>query len=621
MAAPVCAALPLAAVAQERVSHASLETIVVTATRVPQPIEDVVADVSILTETDIQRAGQSSLRELLQRLPGVQMSGNGSYASNTSLFIRGAETGRLVILVDGVRIGSATSGTAPIENIPLSQIERIEVLRGPATTLYGPDAVGGVIQIFTRRGEAGLRVHADAGVGSHGLVKAGAGLDGAQGSLGYALSVATERADGISTLSNRNDPDYNGDDDGYRNTSVSGSLRWSLAPGHTLSTQWLASRATNEFDGTYFDPVTFASSPPATTAARNKGRLFTWGVTLDNRIGEHWHSSVRLGLSDDKSDAIYTDTTTGQPFGHYRFDTQRRQLVWQNTFSLGPDRIVASLERLEDEVDGTVTYTVDERHTDSVLLAYTLDRGPWFGQVAARHDDNSQFGGFTTGSAALGYRLTKTLRLVGTVASNFQAPTFNQLYYPDFGNENLEPQRNQGREVALKYDSGAIHASLTLYRNRIRGFIDPATNTQTSRATMTGATLEAGWQHRHWTVNGSVDVLDAQEDPSGQRLVRRADRSAKLLVERHAGWGSAFVEWLLVSDRPDNDFTTFPSRRVRLGGYGLVHLGAQWRLASSGWTLLGRVNNAADKDYTSAFGYSTLGRTAFLGLQYSGTLR
>lgn len=620
MAAPVCAALPLAAHAQERVSQASLEPIVVTASRLPQRVQDVVADVSVITEADIERAGQSSLRELLQRLPGVQMSTNGSYASNTSLFIRGAETGRIVVLVDGVRIGSATSGTAPIENIPLAQIERIEVLRGPATTLYGPDAVGGVIQIFTRRGEPGLRVNADAGVGTHGLAKAAAGLHGTHGDFGFALSVAGERADGISTLDNPNDADFNADDDGYRNASVSGSLQWNIAPGHTLSTQWLASHARNEFDGTYFDPVTFDSSPPDTTAARNKGELLAWSVTLDNRITERWQSSLRLSLSDDESNAVYTDTTTGAPFGNYRFDTQRRHLVWQNTFSFGPDRVIASLERLEDEVDSTVDYTVSERHTDSVLLAYALDRGPWFGQLAARHDDNSQFGGFTTGSAALGYRLTSRLRLVGTMATNFQAPTINQLYYPGFGNENLEPQRNQGRELALKYDGGRTHGSLTLYRNRIRGFIDPATNAQSSQATLTGATLEAGWRDENWSVNGSIDVLDAEEEPSGRQLVRRADHGAQLNVERRTGWGSAFAEWRVISHREDNDFSTFPSRRVRLGGYGLLNLGAQWRIAQE-WTLLARVNNATDKDYTSAFGYSTLGRTAFVGVRYSATVR
>ena len=623
IAAPLCATLPLVCFAQERVSQAPLETIVVTATRLPQPVEDVVADISVIGPAEIERAGQSTLRELLQRLPGVQMSTNGSYASNTTVFIRGAETARIMVLVDGVRIGSATSGTAPLESIPLAQIERIEVLRGPATTLYGADAVGGVIQIFTRRGEPGLRVSAEAGVGSHGLMKSSAAIDGAQGNFAYAPGVSAERADGISTLDNRADSDFNDDDDGYRNTGVSGSLRWTLAPGHTLSTQFLAANGRSEFDGVYSDPESFTSPlglEGHTTSARNRARMLSWGIALDNRMGERWQSSLRLSLSDDKSKAIYRSSESGALDGAYRFDTRRRQFVWQNTFSIGPDRVIASLERLEDEVDSTVAYTVDERHTDSVLLAYALDRGPWFGQIAARHDDNSQFGTFTTGSAALGYRLTKAWRVVGTYASNFQGPSFNQLYYPDFGNPDLEPQRNRGHEMALKYDDGAVHGSLTLYRNRIRGFIDPGTNVQTSRATLKGATLEGGWRHQTWSVGGSIDVLDADEEPTGRRLVRRAGKTAQLHVERRAGWGSAFAEWLAVADRVDNDFASFPSRRVRLGGYGLLNLGAQWRLATD-WTLLARVNNATDKDYASAYGYSTLGRTVFVGLQYRGTVR
>ena len=617
IAAPLCATLPLVCFAQERVSQAPLETIVVTATRLPQPVEDVVADISVIGPAEIERAGQSTLRELLQRLPGVQMSTNGSYASNTTVFIRGAETARIMVLVDGVRIGSATSGTAPLESIPLAQIERIEVLRGPATTLYGADAVGGVIQIFTRRGEPGLRVSAEAGVGSHGLMKSSAAIDGAQGNFAYALGVSAERADGISTLDNRADSDFNDDDDGYRNTGVSGSLRWTLAPGHTLSTQFLAANGRSEFDGTDFS---FLESKGANTDARNKSEVFTWGIALDNRISERWQSSVRLSVSDDKSEASYRNTDDGTPFSAYRFDTQRRQLVWQNTFSVGPDRLIASLERLEDEVDSTVAYTVDERHTDTALLAYALDRGPWFGQVAARHDDNSQFGTFTTGSAALGYRVTPAWRVVGSYASNFQGPSFNQLYYPDFGNPQLEPQRNRGQELALKYDDGAVHGSLTLYRNRIRGFIDPGTNVQTSRATLEGATLEGGWRHKAWTVGGSIDVLDADEEPSGRRLVRRAGKTAQLHVQRQAGWGSAFAEWLAVADRVDSDFTGGAPRRARLGGYGLLNVGAQWRVATD-WTLLARVNNATDKDYASAYGYSTLDRTVFVGLQYRGTVR
>ena len=577
-------------------------------------------DISVITSEQLSLAGQSSLRDVLQQVPGVQLSTNGSYASTTSLFVRGADLSKVVVLVDGVRIGSSTLGTAQIENLPLAQIDRIEILRGPATTLYGADAVGGVIQIFTKRGQPGLQYNADAGGGSDGLFKAGAGFSGATGNVNYALSVSGERADGISTRVNPDDFEFNPDDDGFRRTGVSGSLGWSFAPGHTLSTTLLASRLNNDFDGTFFDPVTFSSPLGLTgvdTDAEGKSSTLAWGVTLDDRINDRWLSSLRASLSEDRSKAIYRRMSDGALDGQDHFDTERRQYTWQNTFSFGPDRLIASLERMEERVDSSVAYTVDERDTNSAMLAWTIDRGPWLGQAAARYDDNSQFGSFTTGSLALGYRLTPRWRVTGSVASNFQAPSFNQLYFPGFGNPELEPQRNRGGEAALRYDDGRLSGSVTLYRNNLRGFIDPLTNVQTGEARLEGATLEAGWRNQQWSVSGSVDFLNAEEEPSGRKMVRRADRSAQMRVERRAEWGTAFAELLAVSDTEDDNFLTFPASRVTLGGYGLVNIGTQVRLAP-GWSVLGRINNLMDKDYSTAFLYSTLGRTIFVGLQYQG---
>lgn len=613
----LAAAFPSSSWADAEARH--LPETVVTATRLPQPVQDVVADVSVVTQEELRRSGQTTLREVLQRLPGVQMSSNGSYASNTQLFMRGAELSRMVVLLDGIRIGSATSGAAAIENIPVAQIERIEVLRGPATTLYGADAVGGVIQIFTRRGSAGQQYEAQAGFGSHGLVKSSGSVSGGGPGWGYALSLSGERAKGISSRTREGGSlDYNPDDDSYRSGSVAGSLNWTVAPGHTISTQWFSARNIHEFDSTYSDPLTFGSPlglTSATTDAETRGTTTNWGVTIDNRLSERWQSSVRLGLTLDKSASVYERASDGARDGRYDFDTERLQFGWQNTFSIGSDKVIAALERVEDEVDSTTPYTVSRRHTNSALLAYSLDRGPWIGQAAVRRDHNSQFGGFTTGSLSLGYRLTPALRLTGSAANNFQAPTFNQLYFPDYGNPALRPQRNQGRELGVKYDDGRWQGSLTFYRNHIRGFIDTVTAKQTSRAKMSGATLQAGWRNADWHIDGSFDILDAKDEATDRELVRRADRTAQLTVEKQAAWGNAFVEWLLVSDRED---TAVKGRRPRLGGYGLLNLGAQWRLAPA-WTLLARLNNATDKDYTTAYSYSTLGRTAFIGIQFSGS--
>ena len=241
------AVLPLACAAafpaQSQTARVLPET-VVTATRSQLPVTDVVADVSIIDRAQIERSGANGLADVLSRVPGVTVTRNGGPASTTSLYLRGGETRFTAVFVDGVRVDSQSTGGAAWGAIPLSQVERIEVLRGPAAAVYGSDALAGVVQIFTRQGEAGFFPSVHLGVGTHNTRDASVSLRGGQGAVSYALGVAGERSDGFNAQ-----PKGNPDRDGYRSRSMSGRLGWTLAPGQVLEATLLDSAQRAGFDG------------------------------------------------------------------------------------------------------------------------------------------------------------------------------------------------------------------------------------------------------------------------------------------------------------------------------------------------------------------------------------
>src|SRR5512139_369063 len=191
------------------------DDVVVTANRVPQSRDSVLADVSVIEREEIERAGQSTLVELLRTQPGVEIESYGGPGALANVHLRGTNSQSVVVLVDGMRIGSATTGTTAFNQISPEQIERIEILRGPASSLYGADAVGGVIQIFTRRGDGKLQVNGYAGVGSYNTRQAGASASGGTDNTRFALNVSVLDSDGISAIQTHDG--YDADDDGYRN--------------------------------------------------------------------------------------------------------------------------------------------------------------------------------------------------------------------------------------------------------------------------------------------------------------------------------------------------------------------------------------------------------------------
>ena len=596
------AALPLAVLAAlpshaQTDTYALLKETVVTATRVETRTDAVLSEVVVIDAEVLERSTGRSLSEVLSRNAGLQMSANGGLGKQSGLFVRGTETRHVLLLVDGVRYGSSTAGSASLDNIPLGIIDRIEVLKGPASALYGSDAVGGVVQIFTKRGMKGFHPSASVTLGSFGHRAANAGLSGGTDTFTYALNVGTLRETGFSATNPKVAfSGYNPDDDGFDQDSVSASMRWALAPGWSTDLQFTQADGTSEYDQG-LNPFEVRSD--ATT------RVAGWG--LERKWSADSRTQLRLSRSDDHS-ISYTATSTS------RFDTAQTQATVQHDWNTFAGNVIVGLESIKEAVSGTQAYAVNSRTTTAAFAGVQGQGGQHLWQANLRRDSNSQFGGATTGFASYGYQITPQLRPHIAYGTSFKMPSFNTLYWvsPTFnGNPSTQPERGKNREVGVTYSSGLHDVKLTRFDNRVRGFIttQPVV-TNVPRARMEGWSLGYTGSAGAWAWNANLELLDARNLANGLKLQRRSDEVLTANLDHRVGawtWGASL---LAQSDRFDNAANT-----LRLPGFATLDLHTGYRLAKD-WSLNLRLNNLADKVYETARGYNQSGRAAYVTLNW-----
>ncbi len=578
------------------------DVVVITATRIPTRASSLLSDVTVVSREQIDRAAQSTLGELLGRQPGLTLVDNGGPGSNTSVFVRGANANHTLILVDGLRVGSATTGQTALESIPLDQVERIEILRGPASALYGSDAIGGVIQVFTRKGQGAPRANAFAGYGRYATREASAGLSGGSQSLSYSLQAGYYETNGFSAT---NDPAkqpflFNPDRDGLRNKQFSGSLALRPAAGHELGLNVLYSDGVNQFDnGRGFDD-------------RIDKTLSSFGAYSRNRLTSIWTSTLRVGRGTDDQ------TVRGAPGDTSTFRTDQDQFAWQNDVDLPFGRALFALERLEQKIASSVAFPVAARAINTVLGGWSGNLGRHRLQANLRHDRNTQFGNKSTATLAYGYQISDAWRAYASAGTAFRAPSFNELYFPDFGNPELKPEQARNAEVGATWESGGQRANLVAFRNRVRELIsfDPVTFTaiNVNRAKLEGLTLAYSADYGNWIVGAGLDLLRARDEATGERLIRRPSRKLALSAEHLAGPWRVGGELVAVGNRTDNDFTT--GETIKLGGYALLNATAKYAFAA-GWAIEARADNLTDKEYENAFGFATPGRSLFVGVRYA----
>lgn len=600
IAAPLLALVPGLSLAQAPSPSPSLPPLVVTATRVAQPLTDVVADVTVIDRETIERSGAAALADVLARVPGVAFARNGGPAAVTSVYLRGAETRFTPVFIDGVRIDSQATGGATWNAIPLSQVERIEVVRGPAAAVYGSDALAGVVQIFTRRGEGPPTPSVRVGVGSYGTRDAEAALRGRSGAVDYAIALGAERSTGFNAQ-----PAANPDKDGYRRESASASLGWRASDVHRFELAGLASDLDAQYDG--FMP---GQDDHAHHALRSLG--LTWAAAWTDRY------STRLSATRG------TERFETSP-SPYRTETRVDGLLLLNEWRQGPHHFTAALERREDHLENASTVPpLTERAQNAVALGWGWRQGAHTLQLNARHDQDSEFGGHSTGGIAYAHELTPAWRVSGSVGTAFRAPTLFQRF-SIYGVPTLRPETALNRELGLRWARGASSFGVVAYRNDVDDLITFITDLSqcppgvvstfgcygnTGRARLSGVTFSAAHRVGRLALAGSLDLQDPRDLQTDTVLPRRPRRFATLAADTVVGRWTTGAELQLAGERFDNAANT-----RRLPGYGLVNLHASTPLGRD-WRLLARVDNLADKAYETALGYRMPGRTAHLALQW-----
>lgn len=575
-------------------------TVVVTSTRQITRINEQLSDVTVLERADLDEAGQSTIAELLSRQAGLEQAANGGPGASSSVYMRGGANARhTMVLIDGMRVGSASLGQFSWSRLPVSQIERVEILRGPASALYGSDAIGGVIQIFTRRGEGPARANVEAGAGNYGTRSLGAGVSGGTDTFNYSFQATHFRTNGFNS---RVGPTYNPDRDGFEDNSASASFAYKVARGHEIGLNLFQSTGSNHYDGS-----------GRTTDYRNDLSVMNYGAYLKSDFSKNWASTVRIGQSTDKSFDLRNGITTS------RFRTIQEQYAWQNDISTAYGRFLLGVERLEQQIDSSSIYTQNSRSINSAILGWNVSHEAHRLQTTLRRDDNSQFGGKNTGALAYGYRFSPNWRANASYGTAFKAPSFNDLYYPldgfgYAGNPNLKPESSKNREASVHYEGDRHGASLTWFSNKITDLISWSGRTSPvniGNASLSGFTAAYVGRVAGLDLSANATHQTPKDDATGNRLARRAANFGTLAVGQKIGKWEWKTELYGSGGRFDTDANT-----TRLGGYALLNLYGSYK-PSRDWSVFARANNILDKDYATALGYETAGANVFLGVRYT----
>jgi vitamin B12 transporter len=596
--------LPGICSAQGTTSVTTVPDIVVSATRTAQTADETLASISIITRKDMERLQVRSVRDALRGLPGVIVVNNGGPGKATSVLLRGAESDHILVLIDGIKVGSATLGSFSFQDIPIEQIDRIELVRGPRASLYGSEAIGGVIQLFTRKGSGEIKPFARVTAGSHHTFESSAGLSGGVGRAWFNASGTVSTTRGINACSGSLvggcfviEPDR----DGFRNRSLSIHGGYHISDTANVEVHALTTSATNEFDGSAF------SGNQADVRKRVLGGKLTFAPL------QAWQVTLRGGRSSDESDSFKDGAFVSA------FVTDRDSFTLQNDVEFGDGHLVTGgFDYQRDGITSSTAYPVRSRWNKAGFLQYLGAYGAHDVELAYRHDRNEQFGTANTGSAAWGWKLREAVRAVVSYGTAFKAPTFNELFFPNFGDPTLDPERSRSAELALKGSMANTRWSVSVFRSEVRNLIgfDPATflAVNVGKATIRGIEVKITKRILDFDVAASLTLLEPRNRSAGANfdniLPRRARRIARLEVDRQMGAFSFGTTINTEGERFDNLANT-----RRLGGFTVVDLRTQYQLAKA-WSVQGRIENALDKSYATAAFFNQPGRGAFVTLRY-----
>jgi vitamin B12 transporter len=595
------------------VGAANVETVVVTGTRVPEPLSQTLADISVIDRSAIARSGSTAVSDVLAGLPGIGITRNGGPGATTSVNIRGGEQRHTAVYLDGIRLDSQATGGVLWEQIPLEQIDRIEVLRGAAAAVYGSDAMTGVVQLFTKRGAGKARPYGSVSLGSYGTAQAQAGVSGSNEVLDYALSIAAGRSDGYDARTAAA-AGHNTDKDGWRRSSFQGRIGAQIHRDHRLEASVLQSGLSSGYDNDF--------STIAGADDQNRHRLRTATLAWEG----HWTDDAKTRLRVGETNSILET----QP-SFYRTETTLRDLTLQQEWWLGTNQLTGLLERREDRLlnpsQGGGADLRGQRHQDAIGLGWRRDFGPLGLQVHLRQDRDSEFGRKGTGSLGWGWAFLTGWRMTASTATTFRAPTLYQRF-SEYGDPTLTPESGRNIEWGLRWKTKGGELSLNAWRNEIRDLIDWRGGVGTcpslvsdpvwggcyanvGRARLQGQTLAGSVHVSRVKLRGSMDWQDPRNLVTDKILPRRAKRSAALAAETALQGWTLGAEWKLAGSRFDD-----ASNTKTLAGYGIVNMYFS-RVLRNGLTLEGRIDNLGDRPYELASTFAAGGLSGHVGLRWS----
>ncbi|WP_339676333.1 TonB-dependent receptor [uncultured Zhongshania sp.] len=594
-----------------------IETTIVTATRTEQSVADILAPVTVFERADIERIQPNDLQELLSRAVGVSFVRNGGRGASTSLFLRGNQSNHTLLMIDGVRIGSATNGAPALTNIPPELIERVEIVRGSRSSLYGSEAIGGVINIITRKyhDTDGLKPMIQLGVGTQGSRKALVAVSGGNEQTQANISVLREETDGVDNTASK--AGVSGDKDAFEQTAINATFSHKINDAAELFALYQNSKTESDYDNNCrAGGVTYACSP------YTEAEVGIANIRGEFRPLDSWLLTLSAGESKDQStiNYRYVDPAAIGVNGD-TFDTTRRIYSLQNDVMIGEHHVLTvGAERSLDHVESNLSYGEVDRGNKGVYAQWQGDFGALDALIGFRKDDNDQFGKNETKNVSVGYDLVDEIKLIGSYGEGYNAPTFNDLYYPFYGVDTLNPETSKNIELELRGNHQWGDWGVARFENKVDNLIqyNPATfgPDQIEGAEIKGWEFSVASEILDWSVKANISLLDAIDANSGLDLRRRADKQANLDLGREwQKWG-VNGSLRLVSSRFEDTANT-----DELGGYGLVDSSVSYRVNEEVKLQLA-LKNIFDKEYVSArsfsFGdYLSIGREAMLSITYT----
>ncbi|MEH8253052.1 TonB-dependent receptor domain-containing protein [Aeromonas veronii] len=607
------ALLPTAAFAQQLTIPVN-PTMVVTATRVAQPASSVLAPVNVVTRDEIDRLQAQTVTDVVKTLPGVEVVSNGGRGQLSSLRVRGGTSSQTLVLVDGVRSASLTAGMTELNNLPLNQVERIEYIRGPRATIYGSDAIGGVINIITRPDKGTNQHKFNIGAGSHQQRQAAfssASQVGEAGQLKVAGGFDDEEGYNVHPLPGIND----GDRHGHQGYNAMLDYQQALGSNWDLfgTTRWFRNVAQYAGSDANYAPH----------------RAETWTENQSYQLGSRYHddrylSELRGAFS--RQDAYDYLDNSGRDQANNRGYTRQYSLNWVNSLKLnelwtlggGADWQRDMLDDRSRSSGSPYPAGAKERDNTGVYALAQFDNQTWQGELSGRSDDNEQYGRHNTWQTGAGRRFAEDYRLSARYGTGFRAPSFNDLYYPGLGNPNLKPEESKSSELMLDGQTAGVEWRATGYRNDFEQMIQWAPNSQgmwtpqnVGKARIEGVELEGVFDTGWLSHRVSAEYKDPKDKVTDKQLQRVSRKGAKWITQAQWQQFDGSLSWIYQGERYDDVANT-----TKLGGYSVWNLVVGYKVTPA-LKVSGKINNLLDKEYQTAVGYPADERAYYVTMDYS----